>query len=190
MRYLVIALPLALASLPLLHGCAVVAVGAAAGSGYVVGEDRRTATVMADDQRTEFKVHDHVRAQHPNGHINATSYNRLVLLTGESPSEKDKTGIEVFARGVEGVRDIYNEIKVGPNSALTARANDTFISSIVKTRLLDSGKLNPLHVKVVTEAGVVYLMGIVKRQEANVATDLARTTSGVQRVVRMFEYQD
>ena len=190
MRYLAIALPLALASLPLLNGCAAVAVGAAAGSGYVVGEDRRPATVITEDQRTEFRIHDHVRAQHQNSHINATSYNRTVLLTGESPNEKDKTGIEVFARGVPGVRDIYNEIKVGPVSALTARANDTFITSKVKTRLIDSQKLNALHVKVVTEAGVVYLMGSVKRQEANDATEVARTTSGVQRVVRMFEYQD
>lgn len=188
MRYFITVL--ALASLPFLHGCAVVAVGAAAGSGYVVGEDRRTATVMAEDQRTEFRIHDHVRAQHPNGHISATSYNRTVLLTGESPNEKDKAGIEVFARGVEGVRSIYNEIQVAGNSALSARANDTFISSKVKTRLLDSRKLNALHVKVVTEAGVVYLMGSVKRQEANDATEIARTTSGVQRVVRLFEYQD
>ena len=188
MRYVITLL--ALASLPFLQGCAVVAVGGAAASGYLVGEDRRTAAVMSEDQRTEFRIHDHVRVQHPIGHINATSYNRIVLLTGESPNEKDKTGIEIFARGVEGVRSIYNEIQVGGNSILQNRANDTLVTSKVKTRLLDSRKLNAFHVKVVTEAGVVYLMGIVKRQEANDATEIARTTSGVQRVVRLFEYQD
>jgi osmotically-inducible protein OsmY len=180
---------LALVSLPFLHGCAAVAVGAAAGGGYVLGEDRRTASVMAEDQRTEFRIHDHVRAQHSSSHINATSFNRMVLLTGESPNEKEKAGIEVFARGIEGVRGIYNEIQVGPNSSMQARTNDTLITTKVKARLVDSRKVNALHVKVVTEAGVVYLMGNITRQEANDATEVARTTSGVQRVVRLFEYQ-
>ena len=181
---------LALASLPFVQGCAVIAVGAAAGSGYIIGEDRRTAAVMSEDQRTEFRFHDHVRAQHPPSHVNATSFNRNVLLTGETATENDKAKLEVSARDIPGVRAVYNEVKVGPNSALSARANDTFISSKVKTRLLDSRKLNTLHIKVVTEAGVVYLLGLVTRQEANDATEIARTTSGVQRVVRLFEYQD
>jgi osmotically-inducible protein OsmY len=188
MRYVITII--ALVSIPFLHGCAVVAVGAAAGGGYVVGEDPRPVAVMSEDQRTEFRIHDYVREKQSGAHINATSYNRAVLLTGEAPSEQAKADIERFARSIEGVRGIYNEIRIGGVSSMQARTNDTFITSKVKTRLLDSGKLNPIHIKVLTEAGTVYLLGTVKRQEANDATEIARTTSGVQRVVRVFEYPD
>ena len=189
MRYVITVL--ALASLPFLQGCAAVAVGGAAAGGYIVGEDRRPVSTMTEDQAIEFKIQQ-LRAARS---IRTRTSTRppttgLVLLTGEAPNEQAKADIERIARGVEGVRGIYNEIQVGGNSALRNRANDSFITSKVKTRLLDSRKLNAVHVKVVTEAGTVYLMGIVKRQEANDATEIARTTSGVQRVVRVFEYQD
>ena len=189
MRYLLTVLTLL--SLPLLHGCAAVALGgAAAAGGYMVGEDRRPVPVMTDDQGIEFRVANRVGEKYPGAHVNATSYNYLVLLTGEAPNDAAKADIEQIARSVDKVRGVYNELQVAGSSSFPARANDSYITSKVKARFLDARRFNPVHVKVVTEAGTVYLMGIVKRQEANDASELARTTGGVQRVVRVFEYQD
>ena len=177
--------------LPLLQGCAAVAIGgAAAAGGYLVGEDRRQGPILADDQAIEFKTQNRVGERHPGAHVNTTSYNRMVLLTGEAPDATAKADIEKIARGVENVRGVYNELQVSGSTSFPARANDSYITSKVKTRFLDARRFNPVHVKVVTEAGTVYLLGIVKKQEANDATEIARTTSGVQKVVRVFEYQD
>ena len=181
----------AVALLPLLNGCAAVALGgAAAAGGYLVGEDRRSAAVMTDDQAIELKAANRVNEKFPGAHVSTTSFNKLVLLSGEVPNDAAKREAETIVRGVEGVRGIYNELTVGPVTALSARANDSYITSKVKTRFLDGRRFNPVHVKVTTDAGTVYLMGIVKKQEANDATELARTTSGVTRVVRLFELQD
>jgi osmotically-inducible protein OsmY len=188
MRFLLAAL--ALAVLPLLNGCAVVALGgAAATGGYLVGEDRRPAAVMTDDEAIELRSSNRISEKFQGAHVNATSYNKLVLLTGEVPNDAAKAEVERIVRGVEGVRGTYNELTVGPPSALSARANDSYITSKVKTRFLDGRRFNPVHVKVVTEAGTVFLMGLVKSQEANDATELARTTTGVQRVVKLFQIQ-
>lgn len=182
---------LALASLPFLHGCAALALGgAAAAGGYMVGEDRRSANLMAEDQTMETRISHRIGDKHKEAHLNATVYNKVVLLTGEAPTEAVKSEIEATARTVPNVRAVVNEVQVAGNASLPARANDSYITSKVKGRFLDARKFNPLHVKVVTEAGTVYLLGIVKRKEADDATELARTTSGVQRVVRVFEYQD
>jgi osmotically-inducible protein OsmY len=186
----VLILLLALTGLPILQGCVALAVGAAAGSGYMVGEDRRPTAVMTDDQGIELKASNRLSEKFPNAHIVTTSYNKLVLLTGEAPDEATKAEADRIVRGVEGVRGTFNELQVGPVSALSARASDSYVTSKVKTRFLDAGKFNALHVKVVTEQSTVYLMGLVKRSEANDATELARTTTGVQRVVRAFEFQD
>jgi osmotically-inducible protein OsmY len=114
----------------------------------------------------------------------------MLLLTGEAPDAAAKAEIEKIARAVENVRGIFNEIQVAGNSSLSARANDSYLTSKVKARFVDAQKFNAVHVKVVTEANTVYLLGLVKRQEAGDATELARTTGGVQRVVRVFEYLD
>lgn len=189
MRFLITLL--SLAALPLLHGCAVVALGgAAAAGGYMVGEDRRPTAVMTDDQAIELKASNRLNEKYPSSHIIATSYNKFVLLTGEVPDAAAKAEADRIVRGIETVRGTYNELQIGPVSALSARANDSYITSKVKTRFLDARRFNALHVKVVTEGATVYLMGLVKRSEANDATELARTTTGVQRVVRAFEYQD
>jgi osmotically-inducible protein OsmY len=179
----------AIALVPVLNGCVAAAVGAAAGGGYLVGEDRRPAAVMTDDEGIELRAQNRVSEKFPNAHINTTSYNKLVLLSGEVPNDAAKAEAERIVRGVEGVRGTYNELTVGPPTALSARANDSYVTSKVKTRFLDGRRFNPVHVKVVTESGTVYLMGLVKRQEADDATELARTTTGVQRVVRLFEIQ-
>jgi osmotically-inducible protein OsmY len=164
--------------------------GAAAAGGYLVGEDRRPANVLAEDQQIEFRIGNRVGEKHQAVHLNATSYNKMVLLTGEVPTEAAKADIEAIARGVPNVRGIVNELQVAGAASFPARANDSYITSKVKARFLDARQFNPVHVKVVTESGTVYLMGIVNRKEADSATELARTTSGAQKVVRVFEYQD
>jgi osmotically-inducible protein OsmY len=114
----------------------------------------------------------------------------MVLVTGEAPDAAAKAEIEKIARAVENVRGVYNEIAIGSPSALSARTNDSYITSKVKARFVDQRKFNAIHVKVVTEASVVYLLGLVKRKEADDAVEIARTTSGVQKVVKLFEYID
>jgi osmotically-inducible protein OsmY len=179
----------ALASLVVLYGCAAAVVGGAVAGGYLVGEDRRTAAVMTDDEAIELRAANRIREKYPDAHINVTSYNRLVLLTGEVSTADAKADIEKIAREVPNVRGMFNELAVGPITPLSSRTNDSYITSKVKARFLDGRKFNPVHVKVTTENGVVYLLGIVKQQEADSATEIARTTSGVRRVVRVFEYQ-
>ena len=188
MRLLI--LLVALAAVPTLQGCVALALGGAAAGGYMVGEDRRPAAVMADDQAIELKSSNRLNEKFPNTHVASTSFNKLVLLTGEVPDAATKAEADRIVRGIEGVRGTFNELQVSPVSALSARANDSYITSKVKTRFLDARRFNALHVKVVTDSSTEYLMGLVKRSEANDATELARTTSGVQRVVRAFEYQD
>jgi osmotically-inducible protein OsmY len=114
----------------------------------------------------------------------------MVLLTGEVPTEEVKRGIERIAHSVANVRGVTNELTVGIPSTLSNRANDTYVTSKVKARFVDAQRFNPLHVKVVTENGVVYLLGLVRQQEAKDAAQLARTTEGVKRVVTVFEYID
>lgn len=188
MRYIIILL--ALGALPLLHGCAAVVVGGAAATGVLVAEDRRTVGTITEDQGIELKAANRINEKYGNAHINVTSYNRMLLLTGEAADAAAKNEIEKIARAVENVRGVYNEIQVAGNSSLSARANDSYLTSKVKARFLDAQKFSPVHVKVVTEAGTVYLLGLVRRQEANDATEIARTTGGVQRVVRVLEYLD
>jgi osmotically-inducible protein OsmY len=173
-----------------LAGCAVAVVGAAAGGGAIIGADRRTVGTQTEDQGIEIKVANRVGDKYPDAHINVTSYNRMVLLTGETTTAASRTEIEKIARAVENVRGIYNEVAVVGNSALSARTNDSYITSKVKARFVDAGKFNAVHVKVVTEAGVVYLLGMVTHKEADEATEIARTTSGVLKVVRLFEFID
>jgi len=151
----------------------------------------RTATsgTMIDDDNLETRVSRGVRERFgDNTHVNVTSFNRSILLTGEVPEDARKTEIEKLAQGAgNNVRNITNELQVGAPSSMSARANDSYITTKVKGRLLDSNKVNPIHVKVVTEAGVVYLMGIVTEQEANDAVEVARNTGGVVKVVRIFD---
>lgn len=178
------------AMLPALSGCMAVAVGGAAATGVMVAEDRRTVGTMTEDQGIELKAASRIEEKIKDAHINVTSYNRAVLLTGEVSSAANKADAERIARAVDNVRSVFNELQVSGNTSMQARTNDSVITSKVKGRFVDGGKFSPLHVKVVTEDGVVYLMGLVKRQEADSATEIARTTGGVRKVVRVFEYLD
>ena len=182
---------LTVAALPLIHGCAPLVVGGAAAGGVMVAQDRRTVGTLTEDEGIEIRVGARIGETFRDlTHVNVTSFNRTVLLTGEVPDAAAKTEIERIARGVENVRSVYNETAVSGVTSYTARSNDGIITSKVKGRFVDSGKFNALHVKVVTENNVVYLMGLVKKQEAADPTEIARTTSGVQKVVRVFEYLD
>jgi osmotically-inducible protein OsmY len=177
----------ALATVGALSGCAAVVVGGAVGTAMVVS-DRRTAGTQLEDQNIELKALTRVReAVGDRGHINATSYNRVLLLSGEAQSDADRTAIEQSVARIEGVRSTVNELAVMGATSMTARSNDTILTSKVKASFIDAKDLQAGPIKVLTERGVVYLLGRVTEREANRATDLARGVSGVQKVVKLFE---
>lgn len=178
--------------LPMLISCAplvAVGVGAGAGTGAVVSEDRRTSGMFIEDEAIELKSNRRIKEQLGNDvRINSTSFNRVVLLTGEAPTETLKQQAEKLVMSVQNVRKIVNEIVIAEKSSLASRSKDTLITSQVKGRFLTKGKFQINHIKVVTENGVVYLLGMVKREEAENAAEIASSTSGVQKVVKVFEY--
>ena len=173
----------------LLGGCAAVVVGAGGAAAYGALEDRRTAGSQLEDESNELRAVNRIAERFGDSvHVNVTSYNRALLLTGEVPDARAREEIEKIAAALPNVRGVSNELEVAGAASLGARTNDSLITSKVKVRFLDAKRFNPLHVKVVTEAGVVYLMGIVTEQEANDAVEVARTTGGVRKVVKIFEY--
>jgi osmotically-inducible protein OsmY len=174
-------------AVPALQGCfplAVTGVGAAA----VMVSDRRTTGTYIEDEAIEWKVIGKVRDRFRNAHVNAVSFNRRVLLTGEAPDEEAKKQIEEAVRSIDNVKDVVNELVVAGASSLASRGNDALVTSNVKTRMVNNGKFSPVHVKVVTEGGVVFLMGLVSVPEGDAAVEIARNASGVSRVVKVFEY--
>lgn len=173
-----------------LQGCfPVVATGV--GTGLLMAEDRRSSGTFIDDQGIELKVASRVGEKFDDQvHINVTSYNGNALLTGEAPSEAVKQEVAGIAQAVPKVTHITNEIAIAGNASLASRSNDTFITSKIKALFVDANKFQANHVKVVTENSVVYLLGLVKHKEADDATEIASTTGGVQRVVKIFEYID
>ncbi|MBP6531347.1 MAG: BON domain-containing protein [Burkholderiales bacterium] len=173
-----------------LSGCAAVVVGGAVAA-VAVAEDRRSSGVFIDDENIENRALLKVKSRFSSQvHVNITSYNRHVLISGEAASEAVKRGVEEEVMSVGGIKRVFNELAVGESRGVMSVTNDTRLTTLVKTRYLEANRFQPNHVKVVTEAGVVYLMGIVKRAEAESASQLASTTSGVTRVVRLFEYLD
>jgi osmotically-inducible protein OsmY len=185
-------LPAALAVLgcvALLSGCAAVVVGAGAAAGYSAYEDRRSTGTQVEDQRIESRASSAIDQRFGwKVHVNVTSYNRQVLITGEVPDAVTHAEVEKLIAAVPGVRTLANESTIGPLTSLAARTGDTVVTSNVKSRFLGAKNFNPIHVKVVTEAGVVFLMGMVTEVEANAASEIARTTDGVKKVVKVFEY--
>lgn len=193
MRWMYASVLLTAAAMGSLQGCTAVVVGGAAATAVVVAQDRRTTGTMVDDQSIELKalaaIADDPELQ-AQSHVNVTSFNGIVLLTGEAPTLAMHIRIQKRVEGIEKVRKVYNEITVAAPSSLLTRSSDSVITSKIKTKMLAEKKFNPARVKVVTENGTVYLMGLVSREEARVGTELSRSVSGVQRVVRLFEYQD
>lgn len=145
--------------------------------------------MFIEDEGIELKSARRIHQQFGDKvHINVTSYNRMVLLTGEAPTDAIKADIEKLIMGVDNVRRIFNEIAVAGNTSLASRSNDTLITSKVKGRFLGERKFQINHVKIVTENEVVYLLGVVTQQEADNAAQIASSTSGVKKVVKVFEY--
>lgn len=170
-----------------LGGCAALMVGGAVGTAFVVS-DRRTSGVQLEDQAIELKTANRIReAVGERGHVNATSYNRTLLLTGEVASEADRSAIEQTVSRIENLRSTVNELAVMGSSSITARSNDAILTSKVKASYLDAKDIQANAIKVVTERGTVFLMGRVTEREATRAAELARGVSGVQKVVRVFE---
>lgn len=177
------------ASIAMLSGCIPLVVGAGVAAGAAVATDRRTTGTQLDDEviedRAVLEIHQRFKGDF---HVNVTSYNGIVLLTGEVPAESAKADVENLVRSNPKVRAVQDELAVSPVTDLGSRSNDTLITSKVKARFVEANKFQINHVKVVTERGVVYVIGIVTRDEGTAAGELASTTSGVQRVVKVFEY--
>lgn len=178
-----------------LQGCAeMLAGGAAVGAAAI--HDRRSVGTVMDDEGIEWKALGAVSSDKElwdQIHVNITSYNRTVLLTGEAPTEQARARVEQHVRGVPGVVRVHNEIAVAAPSSLLSRTSDTMITGKVKASHLKIEGLegfDPTRVKVVTERGIVYLMGLLTRAEAEAVTEKTRQVGGVQRVVKLFEYLD
>ena len=179
---------LALAAGTTLSACAPLLIGGAIWGGTMVVSDRRTSGTQIDDQAVELKsVRRIADVIGDRGHVNVTSYNRLVLLSGEVPTEADKAAVEQAVARIDNVRSIVNELTLAAPSSLAARSNDTLMTSKVKASMVDAKDVQANAYKVVTERGVVYLMGRVTEREANRAADIARGVSGVQKVVKVFD---
>lgn len=183
-----IALPLLLAALlPSLQACFPLVAGGVT-AGVLMATDRRSSGTYVEDEGIEVKASSRISdLLKDRGHINVTSYNRKVLLTGEANSEELKAQAEQTAAAVPNVQAITNDIQVAGVSALSSRSNDAYITSKVKARFIDAQRFAANHVKVVTEAGVVYLLGLVTEGEAKAAVEVARTTAGVRKVVNVLE---
>jgi osmotically-inducible protein OsmY len=181
----------AAAAMVALGGCAPLIVGGAAVGTVLVATDRRTSGAQLEDERIELRAASSLRdAFGERAHVNVNSYNRQVLLTGEVPDEQAKRRAEQIVARVENVRGTFNELAVMPNTSLAQRSNDTLITGKIKASLVDAADVQVNAFRVVTERGVVYLMGRVTPREADRATQIARNVGGVQRVVRVFETLD
>ncbi len=179
----------------LLSGCAatVVGAGAAVGTTATVAHDRRTTGTFIEDQAIELKAIKSFFSDkeiNDSSHINVTSYNTVVLITGETPSEDIRQRIVNIVKTIPKVVHVYDELTIAAPSSWTSRTSDSLITSKVKTKLLTVKNFDGTRVKVVTEKGVVYLMGLLTRAESDIATREAQQTGGVQKVVKLFQYID
>lgn len=173
---------------PGLSGCAALLVGGAVVGGTMVATDRRTSATQLEDQLIESKSGNRIReVLGERGKVSATSYNRLVLLTGDVVTDSDKAAVEQAVARVDSVRSVVNELVVGGSASLSTRSNDALLSAKVKASIVDAKGLYANSIKVVTERGVVYMLGRVTEQEAAQAANVARGVAGVVKVVRVFD---
>lgn len=175
-----------------LGGCAGLAIGGAA-TGASVAHDTRTVGTVVEDQTIELKSAKLLLDNKPlweKTHINVTSYNTVVLATGEAPTEEARKEVVEIVRDIDKVRKVYDEIAVTEPSSMVSRSSDTLITGKVKAQIFSIKDFDAARVKVVTERGVVYLMGLLNKQEADTVTEVARNVGGVQKVVKLFEYVD
>jgi osmotically-inducible protein OsmY len=178
----------ALAALLPLGGCELAIIGAATAA-YSIAEDRRTSGTQMEDETIQVRAQSRVGDRFGDkAHVNVTSFNRMALITGEAPDDAVRAEIGKMVLAVPNVKSISNEIQLAPPTPRSSRINDEIITTKIKGRLIDTEKVSVAHIKVVTEAGVVFLLGLVTEQEAEQAVDIARTTGGVLKVVKLFEY--
>ena len=174
-----------------LQGCAAPILVAGAAGGATIANDHRSSRSMVDDQVIETKTKDKIYADAEISkkiHINITSYNGVVLLTGETLSRSLRTRAINIARNIDKVRRVHNEIRVADLTSFSSRTNDSWITSKVKTQMFAAKGFKSSQIKVTTEAGTVYIMGLVTKKAGNQAAEIARNVSGVKRVVKLFEY--
>lgn len=173
---------------PWMSGCSPLVVSGAMVGGTLVALDRRTSGAQVEDEAIEFKGTLRVREIAGSGaHVNLTSYNRMVLITGEVPSADDVKKVEQAVSRLDNVRSVVNELAVAPASSLTTRSTDTVTTGRIKAAFIDTKDLQANSIKVVTERGIVYLMGRVTARESKLAAEVVRGVPGVQKVVRVFE---
>ena len=188
---LLLLLPLVTAFL--FQGCAPVAITGATTAASAVVADRRTAGTMLEDEAIEIKSRlalSDRKELNDQVHINFNSFNTVVLVSGEAPTEEDRQAVIDLVKNVEKVTRIHNEITIAAPSSLLSRSADNVITAKIKAKLIAEQDLSSLHIKVVTENGVSYLMGLVSKEEGDIATEVARRTGGVQKVVKLFEYRE
>lgn len=190
-RRALLGLAIAASSAPLLSGCAGVLVAGAAG-GALMATDRRSAGAQLDDTAIEAKFFQDAQvAFGDRAHVSITSFNGIVLLTGEVPDAQARARAVQMAKAIDRVRSVHDELVIAMPSEFGSRSTDAYITSMVKTRFLEAtDKFSPTHVKVVTDRRVVYLMGMVTRAEGDAAARIAASTQDVERVVKVFEYID
>ena len=188
MRKILVATALGL-SLLQLQGC-IPLIATGAGAGVLMATDRRSSGIYIQDQEIELRAANRTRDAFPadNVHVNFNSYNQMVLITGEVPDEATKQKINAMVMGIGNVKSTYNELRIVPAALLSARSGDAYITTKVKTRFFDAKRFPATAVKITTENGVVYLMGLVTQQEGADAAQIASTTSGVIKVVKLFDY--
>jgi len=182
---------LTIAAVTLNAGCVAPVLMAGAAGGATVAHDKRNNQTMIDDQVIETKAKDAIYTDAKMAkrvHINITSFNHVVLLTGEALSRATRDKVVDIVRNLDKVRRVHNEIRVADLTGLSSRTNDTWITSKIKTQMLTTKGFDATRIKVVTEDGSVFLMGLVTKETGNQAAAIAREISGVKRVVKIFEY--
>ena len=172
-----------------LSGCVALVVGGAAVGAAVLSDPRSTGTQL-DDEALENKVLLTLQKAKTPAHVNVVSYNKVALITGEAPTSEEKSKVEWLVRGTAGVKKVYNYLDVMPNSSYTVRSNDSLITSKVRSNTTLTKGLSDGKIKILTERNVVYLMGLVTKEEGLMAAEIASRTSGVKNVVTLFEYQN
>jgi osmotically-inducible protein OsmY len=173
-----------------LQGCFPVFV-AGVGGGAMMAADRRTTGTYIEDESIELKASNQISLKYKDtAHVNVACFNRHVLVTGEAPNEDAKSDISKIVAGITNVKAVSNELVISGKTDLSSRSNDSLVTANVNLRFLNNKVFQPAHVKVITENGTVFLMGMVFHKEADAATEITSTTSGVKRVVKVFEYLD
>ncbi len=184
---LLLKLPVVLAAAAALQACAPLLLGGMVIGGGLVVTDRRTTGIQLEDEGIELRAAARVRELATLGQVSITSYNRMVLITGEVPATREKQAVEAAVMKVENVRSVVNDLTIANNSGIGARSGDALLGTKVKASLIDAKDLQANAYKVVVERGVVYLMGRVTEREASRGVEVARGVPGVEKVVRVFE---